>query len=237
MLFLKAMITVVLIEPETPGNIGATARSMKNFGLKELMLISPKCDHLSKEALDRATHAKEILKNAKIEAFSRLKEFDYLIATTAKLGTDYNIPRSPITPEQLAEKLAKINLKELNVGILIGREGSGLKNKEILAADFIVTIPSSKSYPTLNASHAATILFYEIFKKIGKEKVSEHIIFATKIEKEIILNKIDNILSKLEFSTKEKKETQRKIWKRILGKSFLTKREAYALLGFLRKLE
>ena len=231
------MITVILIEPETPGNIGAIARSMKNFGLKGLILTNPKCDHLSKEALDRATHAKEILKKAKIETFSKLKEFDYLIATTSRLGTDYNIPRSPITPEQLAEKLAKINLKNLSIGILIGRESSGLKNKEILAADFIVTIPSSKSYPTLNAAHAATIIFYEIFQKIGKEKVNEHIITATKIEKEIILKKVGNILNKMEFSTEEKKETQRRIWKRILGKSFMTKREAYALLGFLRKLE
>ena len=107
----------------------------------------------------------------------------------------------------------------------------------MLAGDFIVTIQSSKSYPTLNAAHAATIIFYEIFQKIGKEKVNEHIITATKIEKEIILKKVGNILNKMEFSTEEKKETQRRIWKRILGKSFMTKREAYALLGFLRKLE
>src|SRR3989338_458298 len=230
MLSPKAMITVILIESSTPGNVGAIARSMKNFDFDSLVLISPKCNHLSNEALDRATHAKEILKKAKIETFSCLKEFDYIIATTSRLGTDYNIPRSPITPEQLAEKLAKINLKNLNIGILIGREGSGLKNKEILAADFIVTIPSSKSYPTLNAAHAATIIFYEIFQKIGKEKVNEHIITATKIEKEIILQKVGNILDKMEFSTEEKKETQRRIWKRILGKSFMTKRDAYALL-------
>ncbi|MBS3097166.1 RNA methyltransferase [Candidatus Woesearchaeota archaeon] len=231
------MISTILIEPETPGNIGAIARSMKNFDLKNLILINPKCGHLDKEALDRATHAKEILKNAIIKDFPYLKEFDYLIATTSQLGTDYNIPRSPITPEQLAEKLAKINLKELNVGILIGREGIGLKNKEILMSDFVVTIPSSKAYPTLNAAHAATIVFYEIFKKIGKEKVNEHIIPATKIEKEIILKKLDNILDKMEFTTKEKKETQRKIWKRIVGKSFLTRREAFALIGFLKKIE
>jgi len=231
------MITIILIEPETPGNIGAIARSMKNFDFERLVLISPKCNHLSKEALDRATHAKEILKNALVKDFSYLKEFDYLIATTSQIGTDYNIPRSPITPEQLAEKLAKINLKNLNIGILIGREGIGLKNKEILMADFVVTIPSSKSYPTLNAAHAATVLLYEIFKKLGKNKVSEHIIFATKTEKEIILKKIDNILNKLEFATKGKKETQIKIWKRLIGKSFLTKREAFALMGFLRKLE
>ena len=63
------MISTILIEPETPGNIGAIARSMKNFDLKNLILINPKCGHLDKEALDRATHAKEILKNAIIKCF------------------------------------------------------------------------------------------------------------------------------------------------------------------------
>ena len=105
------MISVILIEPETPGNIGAIARVMKNFEFNELVLINPKCKHLSKEALDRSTHAKSILKKAKVKKINYLKQFDYLIATTAKLGTDYNIPRSPITPEQLGDKLSKLNSK------------------------------------------------------------------------------------------------------------------------------
>ncbi|MBU0461872.1 MAG: RNA methyltransferase, partial [Nanoarchaeota archaeon] len=41
------MISIVLLEPENPGNIGAVARSMKNFDFKRLILISPKCDHLA----------------------------------------------------------------------------------------------------------------------------------------------------------------------------------------------
>ena len=231
------MITLILIEPEHSSNVGFAARAMANFGFKELVLINPKCDHLHMDGIKRAKGGLDVLKKARVADKSYLKNFDYLIATTSQLGTDYNIPRSPITPEQLAEKLAKIDYKKLNIGILIGREGIGLRNKEILKCDFVVTIPASKKYPTLNLGHAAVIILYELYKRLGKEKVSEHILFATKKEKEIILKKIDNILNKLEFATKEKKETQRKIWKRLIGKSFLTKREAFALLGFLRKLE
>ena len=47
---------------------------------------------------------------------------------------------------------------------------------------------------------------------------------------------IEKILGKMEFQTPEKKDTQRKIWKRIIGKSFMTKREAFALIGFLKKI-
>src|SRR3989344_1043349 len=122
------MISVILIEPETSGNIGYVARVMKNFGFKELILINPKCDHLNLEAMSRATHAKNVLKSARISDFSILKEFDYLIATTAIIGTDYNIPRSPISIEELARKISGIKGK---IGLMIGREGSGLNNKEI----------------------------------------------------------------------------------------------------------
>lgn len=227
------MIAVILVECETEGNIGAVARVMKNFDFKELVLINPKADHLGREALDRATHAKDILKKAKVKDFSYLKRFDCLVATTSMIGSDYNIPRSPLTPEQMAEKISKVKGK---IGLVIGREGTGLSNEEIRKCDFVVAIPSSKKYPTMNVSHAVSIILYELFDKVSKEKVSGHINFATKKDKEIILMHVDKALDRMEFSTKEKKETQRIVWKRIVGKALLTKREAFALIGFLKKL-
>ena len=226
------MVSIVLVGPETPGNIGAVARSMKNFDLKELVLVAPKCDHLSKESLERASHAKDILKKAKIMNFKDLDRFDYKIATTAILGTDYNIPRSPLSPEELGKLIAK----KSRTALLIGRESHGLTNKEIGSCDFVVTIPSSKKYPTINVSHAAAILFYELFKSSGKETTTSHFKPASGKDKETILKSFDKLFDKIEFATPDKKQTQKKVWKRIIGKSFLTKREAFAVLGLLRKL-
>lgn len=227
------MLSIILMEPEISGNIGAIARAMKNFSFTNLILIEPKCSHLNTEAKSRAKHAINILKKAKVEKKSALKNFDYLIGTTSALGTDYNIPRSPINPENLAELLTAAKGK---IGIVFGRESTGLRNKEILMCDFIVTIPTSKKYPAMNISHSAAIILYEIHKNSSAKKIDSHFIFATKKEKEIIMRYLDKILSKLEFQTPQKKETQKKIWKRLIGKSFLTKREAFALIGFLRKI-
>jgi len=226
-------IYVVCLEISNPGNLGAIARAMKNFDLSKLVLIEPKCDYKSKEAMDRAVHAKDILKKAKIKKISYLKNYDYLIGTTAILGTDYNIPRNAINPEQLSEKLSKLN--KIKIGILIGREGIGLKNNEIEMCDILVTIPASKKYPTLNISHAASIILYELFKT-KKEKSNTHIQFAAKKDLEIINKYFIKILNKLDFRTKEKKETQKKVWKRIFGKALLTKREAFSVMGLFRKL-
>lgn len=228
------MVSIILIEPEHSSNVGATARVMANFDFNELVLVNPKCDHLDKDAVLRAKHsALKILKNAKVRDFSYLKNFDYLIGTTAKIGTDYNIPRSPLSLEELADKV-KINKK---IGLIFGREGIGLRNKEIEICDFIVTIPTSKNYETMNVSHAVAIVLYEIYKKKGIDRVREKILFAGKNEKEAFLKKVDGVLSKMSFATKEKKETQKQVWKRMLGKAMLTKRELNALFGFLKKIK
>jgi len=100
------MITIVLIEPENPGNIGAIARAMANFNLKKLLLINPKANHLCEEARNRAVHAQEVLEKAVVADFTALRKFDCTIATTALMGTDYNIPRSPLTPRELAQSIS-----------------------------------------------------------------------------------------------------------------------------------
>jgi len=231
------MISIILIESENPGNIGAVARAMKNFGLRDLVLVNPQVDPLDQQARNRAKHAQIVLRKAKIVGIKYLKTFDYLVATTGALGTDYNISRSPLHPEQLAEKLRSINTAKTKIGIVFGRESTGLSNKEIALCDFVVTIPTTKSYPILNLATSVAIICYELFKTSRQKKVSSHYHPSTKKEKEVIMKMIDSILGQMTFATKEKKETQRKIWKRILGKSFLTRREAFALIGFLKKLE
>jgi TrmH family RNA methyltransferase len=230
------MISIILLEPENAGNVGAVARSMANFGFKDLILIDPKCDPKSRDAIRRAKFAGSILKKAKIRTKKVLDRFDYVIATTAKLGNDYNIPRSPISPKQFAEKVAVLKKKKTKIGILFGREGIGLTNEEVRACDFVVTIPSSKSYGTLNISHAVNILLYELFVAFEKPTISSHIVMASSAEKKQLLKLFNKVLNSLNFATPAKKQTQVTVWRRIMGKSFLTKREAFALMGFFKKL-
>ncbi|MBM3200249.1 RNA methyltransferase [Candidatus Woesearchaeota archaeon] len=225
------MISVALIEPISPGNVGAVARVMKNFDLKELIIVNPQCDPLSEEAFKRARHAEDVLKKMKVvKSFSYLKKFDYVIGTTANVGsTDYNIPRLPVRPEDL-------RILNKSSVILFGREDSGLTNEEILNCDFIVSIPASKKYKTLNVSHSAAIIFYEIFKN-NQSCSHEHIRMACGKDKDLLLKIIYKSLGRLKFSTPDKKETQRRLWKRVVGKSYLTKREFQAMCGFFKKIK
>lgn len=225
-------ITIIAQEFKWEKNCGALARVMANFGFEKLVFLNPKCDFRGKEAIMHSKHAKALLEKAKtIPTFREaLKKYDTVIATTAMLGTDYNIARSPLYPDGLCRKIKG------KTAIIIGREGEGMSNQEIEKCDFVVTIPTSKKYPTMNVSHAAAILLYELSKHSGEKKIGGFPP-ATRKEKEVLMKLVENALSRMDFSTPEKKQTQRLIWRRMLGKAMLTRREAYALCGFLKKIK
>ena len=228
------MITVVLVEPSKSGNLGAVCRSMKNFGLNELVLVNPKCNKNSLEARKRAKHARDVLKKAKVvKQFSYIDKFDYKVGTTSKIGKDYNITRVPVTASVFSNKFGKSKKK---VALVFGREGKGLYNSELEKCDFVVAIPTSKKYPTINLAHSCTVLFYELFLASGMDSISSHIAEAGGAEFKQIMRLLDTSMKKMKFQNKDKKETQRKVWRRMITKSNMSKREAYALMGFLRKL-
>src|SRR5438445_12533392 len=75
-------IRVVLVEPKNEGNVGAVARAMKNFGVKELVLVKP-C-RLGAEARQRAMRGVAILDAARTvgDLETALKETDLIIRTS-----------------------------------------------------------------------------------------------------------------------------------------------------------
>ena len=55
-------------------------------------------------------------------------------------------------------------------------------------------------------------------------------------EKNELVKTINKVIDSLKFATENRRETQKKVWKRLIGKSFLTKREAFAVIGFFKKI-
>ncbi len=221
------MISVVLVGVESPENLGAVCRVMKNFEFSNLILINPQCDIKDIKAEIVSRHAVDVLKHAKI--MKRLGKFDYIIGTTAKLGGDYNIRRTPLTPEEAVNKINRIIDKK--IALVFGPESVGLSNKFLDKCDFVINIPSG-DYGTLNLSHAVAIILYELFKR-KKRKVK--IEPAGLVEKKVLEKKFNRIAEKL-FS-KERFNIEKQMWKRLVGKATLSKREAFTLLGFLTKVE
>lgn len=225
-------ISVVLVETANSGNLGAVARVMANFGLSELVLVKPKCS-IDEEARKRAKHAQGVLKGIKVvNDFNVLKKkFDLIIGTTGKIGTDYNVVRSPVLSYELAEFISG---KKGKIALVFGSEEKGLSNEHLSLCDFVVHIPSSKKYSVLNISHSVGIILYELSKSINDVR-SNHVLASFK-EKEVILELLDEIIGGLKFRAPSEKVTQKKVWRRIVGKSMITKRESFALIGLLKKI-
>jgi len=229
----KSNIYIVFVECETPGNIGFLARTMANFGLKNLVLINPPT--LTPEAYYQATHGKYIVENALVyptlDEFYQSKRIDFKIASTGVAGGSYNLSRIPLKPEQLAENI-NINNK---IAILFGREGDGLTNKEIEDCDICVSIPTDPTYPILNISHAAAIILYELFKN-KHEYAVEGLEESTALEKEYLIKDMSELIEKLDIP-EHKKKNGLKTFKNIVNRAFITGREAHTLKGILRRLK
>ncbi len=230
---LRENIYIVFVECETSGNVGFLARTMANFGLKNLALINP-CK-LKDDAYYQAMHAKNIVEDAiicdKLSDFIKDYNIDFIVGSTGMPGGSYSLSRIPISPDELGSKLDS-NRK---IAILFGREGDGLNNKEIDLCDMIVSIPTDSDYPIMNITHAAAILFYEIFKNRYEYPV-EGYIEGTNIEKEHLIQEFEELTNTLEIP-KHKKNNGVKVFKNIINRSFITGREIHTLIGILRRLK
>lgn len=221
---------VVLVEPLHSGNIGSVARVMKNFGFKELVLLNP-CD-LDTPARVMAMHAYDIIENARIEFSLKdaLKGSNVIAGMTGDAGkTDNRHMRMPVfTPRMLKEKLEG---KSGAVSLLFGRENDGLRNEELELCDFIVNIPTSEEYPSMNLSHAVAVVLYELSDvESGETYLADH------FDIELLYEHIEEVLSDIEY--KEHKEDKTMLMlKRILGRAELTGREVQTLRGVLRRIQ
>ena len=229
----KENIYVVFVECETPGNIGFLARTMANFGLKNLVLINPPT--LTNEAYYQATHGKYIVESAKIyptlDDFYQSQRIDFKVASTGMAGGSYNLARIPIRPEELGKSMNVSN----KIAILFGREGDGLTNKEMSDCDICVSIPTDPTYPIMNISHAAAIIFYELFKNkhnYGVEGLDE----SSDLEKEYLIKDMRDLINSLDIP-EHKKRNGLKVFNNIISRAFITAREAHTFKGILRRLK
>jgi tRNA/rRNA methyltransferase len=151
-------LEVAVMEPKYQQNLGYIARVSKNFGVRKLVLIAPRCNHNGKQAIKYSKHASDMLKNATI--LKRLKDLksDFLIGTTGiwhkTNASYYNI----YNVGEIARLAKRAGHADKSITLLLGRDDTGLSRDELKLCDATVFIRASKDYPILNISHALAIL-------------------------------------------------------------------------------
>ena len=160
----NAQICIVLVEPSHPGNIGAVARAMKNMGLAQLVLVSPR-QFPDPEASARASGADDVLERARVVATlpEALQGCGFVAATTSRERDQH------FRIADVRDAAARVALESgrAPVAVLFGSERAGLTNEQLEAAHLLVSIPASPAYPSLNLAMAVQIVVYELFRTRG----------------------------------------------------------------------
>jgi len=197
----------ILVKPQLGENIGACARAMKNFGFSKLYIVNPKINFPNHKAKATSVGAYDIINKAKVfdKIENAINNFNVVISLSAR--------RRDINKKHISLNEFKkiIKRKNLNVGLMFGPEASGLSNKDLSFSNYILQIPTSPKFKSLNLSHSLTLICYEIFqslnlKKIRKESLSLKISSKSKISS-IVVHLINLLEKKDFFLPKEKRQS------------------------------
>ncbi len=149
-------VSVTLVEPKGPVNVGHVARLVRNFRVEKLYLVEPMVD-LSVAAV-YASHASDVLDSAIMTTFEKVrKDHELLVATTAvRASKKSNVIRRVVGPDRLHQILSESRTSSL----VFGRDTTGLTNQEIEMCDATTTIDAAPEYRALNLGHAVAIILY-----------------------------------------------------------------------------
>lgn len=231
-------IRIVLVNTSHPGNIGATARAMKNMGLARLYLVSPKI-FPSEEADSRASGATDILENAiVVETLEEaIADCQLVIGTSAR---ERHIPWPLIDPKQAAEQGMASSLE---TAFVFGREDRGLTNEELQRCHYHVNIPAVESFSSLNLGAAVQVIAYELrMRKLENEKkgivpVKWDVPAATSQQMDHLLVHLESVLEQIEFLDPKAPRQVMTRFRRLYQRAGLDQQEMGMLRGMLKSTE
>ena len=199
----KTLKIVVLVEPAGPINVGSVARLCENFSVNELRLVSPKCDYLAGDAKKMAVKGLRILEEAKVynNLNSALSDCSRILATCGRKEHG----EIPLNSNKDALGWALKSEREETIALVFGREDRGLSNEELLKANKVISLNTSKNYPSLNLSHAVAIVLHQLnqFNELDLLKPHTEISYpANLIKLEDCINDAGSLLIDIGFLMK-----------------------------------
>lgn len=158
---LEDRVVLVLVQPLSPENVGASVRAMANFGLRRLILVDPPAWD-PETARWLAPGCAELIAGARVVATldEALEGVHLVIATTARHRKQGQIVESP---PRAAERVLDEGARGRTVAILFGREDFGLPTEAILRCEALLRIPTAE-HASLNLSQAVVVVAWSLFQ-------------------------------------------------------------------------
>ena len=232
---------IVLIETHYPGNLGAAARVMCNFGLRDLVLVSPIADRADQNAKQMSTHGESILNGARIvtSLSDAINDCVLVVGTTGHSGGPFR-RQSVGPPEEIMPHVVEVLKQDRPAAILFGPEPTGLSNEIVTRCQYLIQIPTADEYPSLNLAQAVAICVYELNKiwclAATRSGALPSEPAATVDSQEQMFRQLQTALEEIHFLYGDKAEPLMHAVRHLLGKARLTEMEVKVLLGLARQI-
>ncbi len=230
-------VGLILVSPNYPENIGASARIACNFGLSGITVVSnrvPDQERMLKMATHKAAH---IIKGMRLVATTKeaAEPFNFIVATTAKEGRQRLRCQAP---RAVMEEIAPLALApENHIALMFGPENCGLGNEDMDLCQFASTIPTA-DFSSLNLAQAIAIHCYELYTAIPAvkaKKPKKNIAYANSFDTEGMYSHIAEALSEITFLDDNNQTYWMRNIRQFLGKIRLSKKDASIVRGICRK--
>lgn len=224
-------LSIILVSPRNPQNIGAAARAMGNFGFTDLRVVAP-YEQTWREAVS-AVGAHEILKNAAVfdDLKSALYDADLIFATTALKNR--KITQDIVALPALKEYLEKHESRK--TAIIFGAEKSGLSSQDIALAHTVLNIPTSAQVPSINLAQAVILCCYEL-SKIKLTRRGGSFKKPSFKEVEIVQNNIEALCALLDLPPVINASVRQRRFEDIISKRFLYKEDLFFINSLVNRI-
>ena len=235
----------MLVRPRIAANIGATARVMRNMGLRDFVLVQPEADPTDPQARKLSTHGEEILSQARIaQSLSEaVRDCTLVAATSARTGGLFR-RQSKGPPDEIIPHLVE-QLEHGPIAMVFGPEANGLTNDDIASCHYLIHIPTDSGYPALNLAQAVAICLYELrrawIKKCSRgtenSDVKSHDFNCSTFEsQEKMFADLRAALEQIHFLYGPKADALMHALRHLIGRAKPSAMEVDVLLGLARQI-
>ncbi len=223
----------VLVEPQSPGNIGSAARALKTSGLDKLILVNP-CEIDQPEVRMLAHRSLDIVENARIvSTFEEAVSDKKLVIGTTMRSRHFKFPL--FTPEEICEKI--LAAAEQPMAIVFGTEKNGLSNEQLLQCHVHSSIPTATQNPSLNLSQAVMVYAFTFFQKLNTHSAVYTYEPASQQELEKFYEHLGSALDMIHFIPRDGIENFITRFRRLIGRSMPEHRDVNLLHKLIQIFE
>jgi len=221
-------VYVLLVRPESPANVGAVARVVRNTGLDGLRLVSPG-DWRTVECWRTAWGSQGVLERAEVfpDLAAAVADAHQVLAFSGR--RDRGVPFLDVR-----EAAARTARAADTVCLVFGPETSGLSHEELARCGGRVLIPAHRAQPSLNLSHAVMVAAYEVFRAGARPRTATR--RATHEEKETMLALLCRGLEAAQALPRVRREAAFTEWRRLFQRADLTPKEVRLIEHMARKM-